>query len=239
MSAAPQTRTDPEPPDETELPDGAAPPGGDAAEDAPAGPARGADRGARRSLALALLAGAAGAGLALLASGRIWARGSAQLAQGELPRSVTGADVTGVPGALAVVGLAALVAVFAVRRAGRTAVAALLTLSGAGIVAAALLGNADTSALREKAATAVGLAGADVHHVTHTGWPWVAAAGGLLLLIAGLLALLRGRHWPAMSGRYERTPGGARGPRRTPPAPDLDRPEEIWKSLDRGEDPTR
>ncbi|MER7329063.1 hypothetical protein ABT372_32365 [Streptomyces lydicus] len=32
MSAAPQTRTDPEPSDETELPDGAAPPGGDAAE---------------------------------------------------------------------------------------------------------------------------------------------------------------------------------------------------------------
>ncbi|MEU9123854.1 TIGR02234 family membrane protein [Streptomyces sp. NPDC048506] len=225
MSAAPQTRTD------AESPDAPAP--------APDRSAQGARRGATRSLALALLTGAAGAGLALLASGRTWAQGAAVLAQGELPRTVTGADVTGVPGALAVVGLAALVAVFAVRRAGRTAVASLLTLSGAGIVVAAVLGNADTSALREKAATAVGLTGADVHHVTHTGWPWVAAAGGVLLLIAGLLALFRGRHWPAMSGRYERTPGRARGPRRAPAAPDLDRPEEIWKSLDRGEDPTR
>ncbi|MFC9230310.1 TIGR02234 family membrane protein [Streptomyces decoyicus] len=221
MTAVPQTPAATEPSVES------APP--------PAGPAP----GAKRSLALALLAGAAGAALALLASGRTWAEGTAVLAQGELPRSVTGADVTGVPGALAVVGLAALVAVFAVRRAGRLAVAGLLALSGAGIVAAAVRGNSDTSALREKAATAVGLTGADVHHVTHTGWPWVAAAGGLLLLIAGLLALLHGRHWPAMSGRYERTPGGARGPRRAPPAPDLDRPEEIWKSLDRGEDPTR
>ena len=61
--------------------------------------------------------------------------------------------MTGVPGALAVVGLAALVAVFAVRRAGRLAVAGLLALSGAGIVVAAVLGNSDTSALREKAAT--------------------------------------------------------------------------------------
>lgn len=68
------------------------------------------------------------------------------------------------------------------------------------------------------------------------GWP---LPHGLLLLIAGLLALVYGRHWPAMSGKYERTPGGARGPRRAPAAPDLDRPEEIWKSLDRGEDPTR
>lgn len=201
-------------------------------------PARPARR-AHRSLALALLAGAAGAALALLASGRTWAEGSAVLAQGELSRTVTGADVTGVPGALAVVGLAALVAVFAVRRVGRIAVAALLALSGVGIAVAAVRGNSDTSALREKAATAVGLTGTDVHHVTHTGWPWVAAAGGLLLLIAGLLALVYGRHWPAMSGKYERTPGGGRGPRRAPAPPDLDRPEEIWKSLDRGEDPTR
>ncbi|WP_411577478.1 TIGR02234 family membrane protein [Streptomyces sp. Je 1-4] len=221
MSAASQTPTDTVPP-------------GDSGP-APARPVR----RAHRSLALALLAGAAGAALALLASGRTWAEGSAVLAQGELPRTVTGADVTGVPGALAVVGLAALVAVFAVRRAGRIAVAGLLTLSGVGVAVAAVLGNSDTSALREKAATAVGMTGTGVHHVTHTGWPWVAAAGGLLLLVAGLLALVHGRHWPAMSGRYERTPGGARGPRRAPAAPDLDRPEEIWKSLDRGEDPTR
>ncbi|BCK71904.1 membrane protein [Streptomyces libani subsp. rufus] len=221
MSAASQTPTDTAPQGDSGPP--------------PARPAR----RAHRSLALALLAGAAGAALALLASGRTWAEGSAVLAQGELPRTVTGADVTGVPGALAVVGLAALVAVFAVRRAGRIAVAALLALSGVGIAVAAVLGNSDTSALREKAATAVGLTGTDVHHVTHTGWPWVAAAGGLLLLVAGLLALVYGRHWPAMSGKYERTPGGGRGPRRTPAPPDLDRPEEIWKSLDRGEDPTR
>ncbi|KUL37710.1 hypothetical protein ADL22_20165 [Streptomyces sp. NRRL F-4489] len=217
MTAAPRTRTDTE----------AAP-----AADRPA-------RGAKRSLALALLLGAAGAGLALLASGRTWASGTAVLAQGELPRTVTGTDVTGVPGALAVVGLAALVAVFAVRRAGRIVVAGLLALAGLGIAAAAALGYSDTSALREKAADAVGLSGAQVHHVTHTAWPWIAAAGGVLLLLAGVLALVYGRAWPAMSGRYERTPGGGRGPRRAPAAPDLERPEEIWKSLDRGEDPTR
>lgn len=204
---------------------------------APAPSAR--PRSARRSLAAALLLGAAGSALALLASGRVWSRGTAALAQGDLPRTVTGSDVTGVPGALAVVGLAALVAVFAVRRAGRYAVAALLALSGAGTALAAAAGYGDTSALREQAATAVGLSGTDVHHVTHSLWPWVSAGGGVLLLIAGVLALLFGRHWPAMSGRYERTPGGARAPRRAAAPVDPDRPEELWKSLDRGEDPTR
>jgi uncharacterized membrane protein (TIGR02234 family) len=53
-----------------------------------------------------------------------------------------------------------------------------------------------------------------------------------MLLCAGLLALSYGRQWPAMSGRYERA--GRRAPR----AVDPDRPEDVWRALDRGEDPT-
>jgi uncharacterized membrane protein (TIGR02234 family) len=63
----------------------------------------------------------------------------------------------------------------------------------------------------------------------------VAAAGGLLILLAGLLALRYGRLWPVMSGRYERD--GRPRPRKVEPV-DPDRPEDIWKALDRGEDPT-
>ena len=72
--------------------------------------------------------------------------------------------------------------------------------------------------------------------MSHTAWPYVAAVGGLLLLLAGLLALRYGRLWPALSGRYERD--GTSRPRKTRPAADPDRPEEMWKALDRGEDPT-
>ncbi|MFI2912062.1 TIGR02234 family membrane protein [Streptomyces sp. PDY-4] len=197
-----------------------------------AGPAR----SGRRSLAVALLSGALGAAVALLATRQEWSQGTASVAGGTFPLTANGSDVTGVPAALAVVGLAALVAVFAVRGAGRLVVAALLALSGAGTVVAAVLGATDSSALDEKAAEVSGDTSAAVGALSHTAWPYVAAAGGALLLMAGLLALRYGRLWPAMSGRYERN--GAVRPRRRPARVDPDRPEDLWKALDRGEDPT-
>ncbi|WP_055491800.1 TIGR02234 family membrane protein [Streptomyces sp. TP-A0356] len=192
-------------------------------------------RFARRSLALALLCGAVGAAVALLSSRQGWSAGTVTVAGGDFPLTAKGSDVTGVPAALAIVGLAALVAVFAVRRAGRLLVSVLLALSGAGTVVAALLGVTDSSALDEKAAQAAGDTSATASALTHTAWPYVAALGGALILVAGLLALRYGRRWPAMSGRYERD--GTPRPRRAKPV-DPDRPEDLWKALDRGEDPT-
>ncbi|MFB7108850.1 TIGR02234 family membrane protein [Streptomyces sp. NPDC056291] len=192
-------------------------------------------RSGRRSLAVALLCGALGAAVALLATRQRWAEGTATVAGGAFPLTAKGSEVTGVPAALAIVGLAALVAVFAVRRSGRVLVAVLLALSGAGTVAAALLGAGGGSALDEKAAQVSGDTAATAASLSHTGWPYVAAVGGALLLLAGLLALRYGRLWPAMSGRYERS--GAPRSRATRPV-DPDRPEDLWKALDRGEDPT-
>lgn len=196
-----------------------------------AGPAR----SGRRSLAVALLCGALGAAVALLATRQRWAEGTATVAGGDFPLTAKGSEVTGVPAALAIVSLAALVAVFAVRRSGRRLVAGLLTLSGAGTVGAALNGAGNRAALDEKAAQASGDTAATAAALSHTGWPYVAAAGGALILLAGLLALRYGGLWPAMSGRYERS-GAPRS--RAPKAVDPDRPEDLWKALDRGEDPT-
>ncbi|MET7602220.1 TIGR02234 family membrane protein [Streptomyces avermitilis] len=192
-------------------------------------------RSGRRSLAVALLCGALGAAVALLSSRQGWAAGTVAVAGGDFPLTAKGSDVTGVPAALAIVGLAALVAVFAVRSAGRLLVAALLALSGAGTIVAALLGVSDSAALDEKAAQASGDTSATAEALTHTAWPYVAVAGGALLLLAGLLALRYGRLWPAMSGRYERD--GTPRPRQARRV-DPDRPEDLWKALDRGEDPT-
>jgi uncharacterized membrane protein (TIGR02234 family) len=193
-------------------------------------------RSGRRSLALALLCGALGAALALLSTRQRWSQGTATVAGGAFPLTARGSDVTGVPAALAIVGLAALVAVFAVRRTGRLTVSVLLALSGAGIIATALIGAGDGSALDEQAAKASGDTSATVASFSHTAWPYAAAVGGALILLAGLLALRDGRRWPAMSGRYERD--GTPRPRRAARPADPDRPEEMWKALDRGEDPT-
>ncbi|MEU0277354.1 TIGR02234 family membrane protein [Streptomyces sp. NPDC006195] len=217
----------------------------------PAATARSGGGGGRGALAAALLLGAAGAAVALIASGQTWAEGIAAVGGGSVPLDADGRDVTGVPAALGIVGLAALVAVFAVRGAGRLLVAALLALSGAGAAVAAFLGASDSTALDEKAARTTGDSAATVDALTHTVWPYVTTAGGVLILLAGALALLYGRRWPGMSGRYERPgaptgaggPGGGSGGRgrtaRTAPAVDPDRPEDLWKALDRGEDPTR
>ncbi|MEU3974652.1 TIGR02234 family membrane protein [Streptomyces bacillaris] len=191
----------------------------------------------RRSLAAGLLLGAVGATVVLLASGQTWAEGLAATSGGALPLTADGQDVTGAPAALAIVGLAALVAVFAVRGVGRRTVAVLLALSGLGATVSAWVGASDSTALDEQAARTTGDTAATINALTHTAWPYVTAAGGLLILLAGLLALRYGSRWPTMSGRYERD--GTPRPRKAPrTAPDPDRPEELWKALDRGEDPT-
>ncbi|MFJ3668460.1 TIGR02234 family membrane protein [Streptomyces sp. NPDC090106] len=202
----------------------------------PRSEAAGPVQAARRSLAVALLSGALGAAVALLSTRQRWSAGTATIAGGDFPLTAKGSDVTGVPASLAIVGLAALVAVFAVRRYGRVFVAALLALSGAGTIAAALIGASDHSALDEQAAKATGDTAATVAAFTHTAWPYVAAVGGALMLLAGLLALRYAPRWPAMSGRYERD-GTPRPARKAKPV-DPERPEEMWKALDRGEDPT-
>ncbi|MFG1806635.1 TIGR02234 family membrane protein [Streptomyces sp. NPDC049040] len=210
---------------------------------APAAPRR----AGARTLAAALPAGAVGASLVLVAAGKTWTRGFAVFGGTHLPVHASGTDTTALPGALALVALASLVAVFAVRRAGRYAVAALLTLSGLGVVVMALARRGDHQAIDSAAATAAGLARTTAVDTSVSAWPLVSAAGGLLLLAAGLLALRYGSTWPAMSGRYDRP--GARRPVRDraaasaaaaarPAQVDPERSEDLWKALDRGEDPT-
>ncbi|EST34042.1 hypothetical protein N566_18980 [Streptomycetaceae bacterium MP113-05] len=197
-------------------------------------------RAPRRALTAALLVGPLGATLVLVAAGQVWSETTTSFAQGTVPVSATGGDVSGLPSAFALAGLAALVAVFAVRRAVRVAVAGLLALSGAGTVVTAATGAGDHDALVEQAARTSGLTQGAIDAVHVTAWPWISTVGGAMLLLAGLLAVIHGRRWPSMAGtgRYER---GTRPARRdsAPPPVEPDRPEDLWKALDRGEDPTR
>ncbi|MFD7641333.1 TIGR02234 family membrane protein [Kitasatospora sp. NPDC059795] len=180
-----------------------------------------------------LLLTALGATLVLTAAGRTWAEGIAPgSVGGRIAISASGSKLTGLPTGTALVAMAAAVAVFAVRGRARMLVGLLMALAGIGAVAGALIGRTETAGLHDLAAGQLGLASAHAEQITRTGWPWVALAGGLLLVVAGLLTLRFGRNWPAMGARYEAPT------RRRPAGPVGGSPADLWKALDRGEDPT-
>jgi uncharacterized membrane protein (TIGR02234 family) len=192
---------------------------------------------ARREMAVVVALWLAGAAVALFAASRAWLRLAAPR-NPPLPPvevSLAGGDLEPVVPALAVVGLAAVVALLATRGWARLAVGVLVTAAG---LALALRGLAHARPPGEELARQLlvdrGEGGgvppdAVVSATAVPAWPVLAALGGLALLAGGILTILRGRLWPAMSARYER-PGAA-------PAEDADE-DRAWDALDRGEDPT-
>jgi uncharacterized membrane protein (TIGR02234 family) len=190
----------------------------------PAGPA------ARREYGFALLAGAAGAGLILLAVRQQWARAVFTPPKPLTPQvvDVSGADLVPLAGALALAALAGLAAVIATRGALRRAAGVLLALFGAGagaaimtsVTAATVVSVAASKVASPESAAVSGAAGSttsgstgggalvvsgSVAQAFMTGTPWHIAvlAGALLVFIAGLATVLRGPDWPVMSARYD------------------------------------
>lgn len=199
-----------------------------------------------RERGLTALACAAGAGLALLAAGRTWATVEAEDAITPLAQGLTGADLGGAAGALGWAGLAGLAALFAARGRARTVVGALIALFGIGIAYASAAAVRDANVLAAAGGRSPLLAlGSDPVLDVHLWWA-ASVAGGVLLAAAGLVTAVRGPRWPGMSARYERAaPRGAaarRSGREAAPGTGEEPAEQdasaMWKSLDRGEDPT-
>jgi uncharacterized membrane protein (TIGR02234 family) len=193
---------------------------------------------ARRELTAAVLASAAAGGLALFAGGQTWATLSA-VRPAPLP-PVTGvlAGSTHAPlvPAAGLVLLAAAVALLAVRAGGRTALGALMTISGLALAWTAA--RSLTGGLQEAAAEVPVVVGTPVTEISAF-WPATTVVAGVLGALAGLLVVVRGRRWPAMGSRYERgTAPGAGTPVPARPPTDEERAQLAWHALDRGEDPT-
>ena len=220
-------------------------------------PAAAAPRaGARREYALALVLGAAGAGLVVLSARPGWARVRTP-APPPLHASsvtVTGQDLIPLAGALGLAALATLAAVIATRGLARRLTGVLLAAFGVAagvavslpITTAAVLAAARVTTVSQAGSATAGGAGVSpgtvpngttpgvtaTGHVTMLAAPWrpVAVVGALVIVAAGLLVAWRGGRWPAMSSRYTRRP-----------EPDREAPADsaaLWEALSRGADPT-
>jgi uncharacterized membrane protein (TIGR02234 family) len=219
----------------------------------------------KRQYGYALLAGAVGAALALLALRAQWAQAVFTPAKPLTTEvvNVSGTDLVPVAEALALAALAGLIAVIATRGAVRRVVGALLALFGAGVGAAALTAVSGATVLSVAAgkvaspasAALSGAAGSTTSgtsgssalvlgdsagHAIISGAPWQAAVivGALLIFAAGLATALRGQDWPVMSARYDAPGTRAAG---SPGQPGSGRSADaasMWESLNGGEDPT-
>jgi uncharacterized membrane protein (TIGR02234 family) len=210
--------------------------------------------GSREKFVAALLA-AAGAGLVLASVGRSWAHGTLT-APVRLAVSASGSDLSGVPYALGLAGLAGTLALFAVRRVGRYAVGAVLLAAGVGtvIVVAGKLGHLDSALLTKAAAQAAIATDAQIAGIGNSAWPYLTIAGGILIAMSGAYTLLKGGSWTGLSSRYDRAPATAAAASTTAalntaastpalaPATGTPAPEptarDLWDALNRGADPT-
>lgn len=191
---------------------------------------------ARREMAAAVVGLAAAGGLALSTGGQTWLTATVTRPEPLPPvtEQLTGSALAPLVPAGGLLLLAAAVALVAVRGAGRVLVGLLAAVAGG------VLGWSGLRTLAGDPAVAglvgSGAPGSTVTTAVSAGWPVLALVAGLLAVAAGLLTVLRGRSWPGMGRRYERSAAAAPAPARR--QTDEDRALDAWRALDRGEDPT-
>lgn len=137
-------------------------------------------------------------------------------------RAVAGFDGSDVTDAPMTIALAALAAAVVLRLAGpiaRRLLAVLLVLLGVAAVAVGGWTRPDAERLARLRPGLEQLAGIGTGPA-----PWLAVAGGVALVAAGLLTLLTARTWRGPAARFER----GRSVAQTDP----------WRAIDAGEDPT-
>jgi uncharacterized membrane protein (TIGR02234 family) len=192
-----------------------------------------------RSYVVALGLLALAAALLLLAAGRVWA--TLVVVEPGLPSItvvVTGSELTyGQP--LALLALAGIAGLVALRRVGRVLAGIVLVLcSAAALVSVLVFGATHSSAtgaggwVAAIAAERAGV-GVDASGAVVGAWWVVELVGVLLVAAAGVLAVVASREWPSLGRRYERqdAESGTGGTQRS-------QERSAWEQLDAGVDPT-
>jgi hypothetical protein len=150
-----------------------------------------------------------------------WVR--ADPGRGRAVVELNGYDVTRAP---LTMGLASVVALVVLRLAGtgmRRVLSVLITAMGAATVAVALAvrpDGAELARLRPQLSAVL----TDHVEVSAGPAPWFALVGGIALLAAGLVGVATAHRWRRPTARYDRDP--------------VVTPEDQWKAIDQGQDPT-
>ena len=131
------------------------------------------------------------------------------------------ASLASMAGWLAAAGLAGIIAT---RTWGRVIIGAIVAIAGAGsMVASAWFAVASAELVKAAAESHAGETLAELGDYSITWWWIPTLIGSLLVLAAGLLTCARGRTWPGLGRKYERT---------------TTRQLTDWQALDQGQDPT-
>jgi uncharacterized membrane protein (TIGR02234 family) len=217
----------------------------------------------RRELTVAVLLGAAGAGLIFLATRQGWAQVATNPPK-PLPASrieVTGAALVPYADALVVAGLATLAAVLASRRLLRRLAGGLFAAIAVSLGASAFnlsrgtAVTAATASISPATASAASVtdgsgavsagtpdvAGTTPHVIfAAAGWQAMVVAGAIAMLTTGFLIAWRAERMAVMSSRYDsptpsrQRPAGGAGDTAEMPSDSA----SIWEALSRGDDPT-
>jgi uncharacterized membrane protein (TIGR02234 family) len=173
--------------------------------------------------------------LALLALSAALTWSTADPGSGRPVVHFNGYSVSRGPVALA---MAAVVAVVVTKLAGtalRRIIGVLVALLGVAAIAVALQVRPDVaelSRLRPELSQAV----TDTVTLSAGPAPWPALAGGVVLLLAGLVTAVTAQRWKRPTDRYEREPVSATADKQT--GPSNEDGVDQWKAIDAGEDPT-
>lgn len=143
---------------------------------------------------------------------------------------LTGSMLIGFGSAAGWVALASAAGIIATSTWGRMLVGLVAAASGAaaGIPAVAFI-------LSRGPLVNEALDGDEALVVDGNAWWMVAMLAGLVVMVVGVLTVVRGRTWPALSARYERSTTRSS---KAADESDSREPLRIWDALDRGEDPT-
>ena len=186
------------------------------------------DARARREYGAALALLGAGGALLLISFGLTW--GTAQVpllagAEGAVRvEAFTGRDLFPAAAMSGWIALAGVAGIVATRSWGRVLVAAICLAAGlAGTIAALAYATAPARFIDAAASATAGSPLAAASEST-LGW-LVAGFAGVVVVAASGAAIVRGRRWPRLGARYERT---AR----------TQRPVSPWEAQDLGHDPT-